>query len=90
MLELSESVVGLFTHEVAMHHNQYLDDGVEDTRSKPLGPVQISSLKECVRCCHGILDSILSLDFDAYYSLPLMFCESPVVDSISFLHTNAN
>lgn len=73
VLELSESVVGLFTHEVAMHHNQNLDDGVEDTRSKPLGPVQISSLKECVRCCHGILDSILSLDFDAYYSLPLMF-----------------
>ncbi|KAF4537935.1 C6 transcription factor [Lasiodiplodia theobromae] len=73
VLKFSESVVGLYTHEVAMHHNQNMDDALEEGRQKALGAVQTSSLKECVKSCHGILDSFLSLDFDAFYALPLMF-----------------
>ncbi|KAF9635547.1 hypothetical protein BFW01_g6442 [Lasiodiplodia theobromae] len=75
VLKFSESVVGLYTHEVAMHHNQNMDDALEEGRQKALGAVQTSSLKECVKSCHGILDSFLSLDFDAFYALPLMFCD---------------
>ncbi|GME22588.1 C6 transcription factor [Neofusicoccum parvum] len=74
VLKFSESVVGLYTHEVAMHHNQNVDESAEDGRPKTLGPVQTSSLKECVKSCHGVLDNFLSLDFDALYALPLMYC----------------
>ncbi|KAL1636252.1 hypothetical protein SLS56_001231 [Neofusicoccum ribis] len=74
VLKFSESVVGLYTHEVAMHHNQNVDESAEDGRPKTLGPVQTSSLKECVKSCHGVLDNFLSLDFDVLYALPLMYC----------------
>ncbi|OMP86476.1 hypothetical protein BK809_0003646 [Diplodia seriata] len=73
VLKFSESVVSLYTHEVAMHHTQNIDDALEEGRRKSLGAVQTSSLKECVKSCHGILDSFLSLEFDAFYALPLMF-----------------
>ncbi|GME46999.1 C6 transcription factor [Neofusicoccum parvum] len=75
VLKFSESVVGLYTHEVAMHHNQNVDESAEDGRPKTLGPVQTSSLKECVKSCHGVLDNFLSLDFDALYALPLMYSQ---------------
>lgn len=74
-LKFSESVVALYTHEVAMHHNQTFDDSAEDGRQTTMGPVQTSSLKECVKSCHGILDNFLSLDFEVFYALPLMCCE---------------
>lgn len=68
-----------------MHHNQNMDDALEEGRQKALGAVQTSSLKECVKSCHGILDSFLSLDFDAFYALPLMFCKS-MSGSMQFLN----
>lgn len=88
VLEFSENVVSLFTHEVAMHHNQNLDDSGDEGRPKVLGPVQISSLKECVKACHSILDSILSMEFDEYYAQPLMFCKLIIKRSVCLFITN--
>ncbi|KAF1846324.1 uncharacterized protein K460DRAFT_286653 [Cucurbitaria berberidis CBS 394.84] len=83
-LRLAEHVTNLYLHEIALHQNQNaadfqppftsetLSSGVK--KDVPIGPAHIGALGECLTATHGILDTILSIQFDILLTLPVIFC----------------
>ncbi|KAF2138284.1 uncharacterized protein K452DRAFT_256441 [Aplosporella prunicola CBS 121167] len=83
LLQFSENVTGLFAHEVAAHHNQNADDNPEEPgRQNLLSPVAISSLQECIKSCHGLLENFLSLDFESFHALPVIYSVRAVYSTV--------
>ncbi|KAK8428598.1 C6 zinc finger domain-containing protein [Phyllosticta citricarpa] len=76
MLKYYEHVLSLYMHEIAMQHDQNVDETAEEGRPNSSDPAQVKCLQEGISACHGILDNFLSFTFDEFYILPLMHCES--------------
>jgi hypothetical protein len=81
MLKMSEHVVNLYMHEVALHvdHNveefkpPFTEDtlrGVGDTEQVSLTAAQISALSVCLTSIDGIFETFLKLDVETVRCLP--------------------
>ncbi|KAF2090124.1 hypothetical protein K490DRAFT_1450, partial [Saccharata proteae CBS 121410] len=90
ILVMSENVTSLYAHEIAMHHNQNVDElnppytGLERSgnRQQVLGAAHTKALNECLTSCHNVLDSFLSLDFHVLHALPVMFSVRAVYSTV--------
>lgn len=83
MLKMSEHVVNLYMHEVALHvdHNveefkpPFTEDtlrGVGDAEQVSLTTAHISALSVCLTAIDGIFDSFLKLDVETVRCLPVI------------------
>ncbi|KAI9880773.1 MAG: hypothetical protein M1830_000209 [Pleopsidium flavum] len=76
-LELSEHVVNLYMHEVAMHTDHNEDDlksnphGETFRQAELLTPAHISALTVCLTSIHGIFDTFLALPNETIRNLPI-------------------
>ncbi|KAK7537369.1 uncharacterized protein J3D65DRAFT_540478, partial [Phyllosticta citribraziliensis] len=73
VIKYYEHVISLYMHEIAMQHNQNVDETAEESRAMASDPARVKCLQECISACHGILENFLSLAFDDFYILPLMY-----------------
>ncbi|KAK6437588.1 hypothetical protein LTR95_006216 [Oleoguttula sp. CCFEE 5521] len=77
-----EHVCSLYAHEIVLHQNHNVDDfripfsedSLKNVNSGTgtLSKTQIAALKACVNAAHGILDTMLSFDYDTITALPML------------------
>jgi hypothetical protein len=78
-----ESIINLYMHEIAMHHNHNIDDfkppyNIAPSEAGPdepdsITPAHIESLTRCQESIHGAFDSFLALDPKVIRCLPTIF-----------------
>lgn len=77
-----EHVCNLYAHEIVLHHNHNVDDFKmpfsEDslrnvnTGSGTLSQNQITALRACVIAAHGILDTMMTFNYEVITTLPML------------------
>ncbi|KAF2755347.1 hypothetical protein EJ05DRAFT_512873 [Pseudovirgaria hyperparasitica] len=83
LVTLSEHVLNLYIHEVALHTTQntedfrppFMGDNLRAHEAHQIhGPAHVEALGQCLDSCHGILDSFIDMTFAQRCTMPVIFC----------------
>lgn len=88
IIEMSEHLLDIYVHEIALHYNHntedfgapfpsetVLADADNDTSPPVFGHAHVSALKSCLSACHRSLDAFIKVPLHRRFTLPVMFCK---------------
>lgn len=82
-LKMSEYVINLYTHEIALHVNHNVEEfkppftedalrGVDDAEQPKLTPAHVKAVSDCLKSVDGVFDTFLELDVETVRCLPVI------------------